>query len=142
MRISAKTEYACLAMLELAAHYEAAQPVRVKAIADLHNLKPRFLVQILIDLKGAGLVLSLRGASGGYQLARSPEEISLADIITTTDPPSQRSAGAPAARRSLAAQALQSVWHDIHAAEQRILETTSLADLLRRTQQDTLTYQI
>src|SRR3984893_17517508 len=85
MRISAKAEYACVAMLELAANHADAQPVRIKAIADAQGIPPRFLVQILLQLKTAGLVASVRGASGGYQLARAPESISLAAVINAID---------------------------------------------------------
>src|SRR5687767_7381379 len=85
MRISAKAEYACAAMLELAASHGSPQPVSIKAIADAHGLKARFLVQILIQLKTAGLVASVRGASGGYQLARAPEMITLAQVINAID---------------------------------------------------------
>ena len=81
MRVSAKTEYACIAMLELAANYAGRQPVRVKAIADAHGIPQRFLVQILLQLKGAGLVESVRGASGGYLLSRPAAEISVADVV-------------------------------------------------------------
>src|SRR5881398_1674979 len=85
MRVSAKAEYACVAMLELAANYQEPQPVRIKAIADAQDIPQRFLVQILLQLKTAGLVASVRGASGGYQLARPPERISLAAIINAID---------------------------------------------------------
>ena len=68
MRVSAKTEYACIAMLELAAQYGSAEPVRIRRIAERHDVPPRFLVQILLQLKGAGLVASVRGAAGGYHL--------------------------------------------------------------------------
>src|SRR5947209_9077100 len=81
MRISAKAEYACVAMLELAACYGDPQPLRVKAIADAHGISQRFLVQIMLQLKTAGLVASVRGASGGYQLSRPPDNISLWSII-------------------------------------------------------------
>ncbi len=81
MKLSAKTEYACLAMLQLAADYENGEPVQIRRIADEHGIPPRFLVQILLQLKGASLVVSTRGASGGYQLARSPYEITLAEVI-------------------------------------------------------------
>src|SRR5690348_16860200 len=87
MRVSAKAEYACVAMLALAASYGEPQPVTVKAIADAHGIPQRFLVQILLQLKGNGLVTSTRGALGGYQLARPPEQIGLADIIGVIDPP-------------------------------------------------------
>src|ERR671923_1595541 len=85
MRVSAKAEYACVAMLELAANYRQPQPVRIKAIADAQGIPPRFLVQILLQLKTAGLVASVRGAAGGYQLAKPPERITLADIINAID---------------------------------------------------------
>src|SRR5258708_1305335 len=85
MRVSAKAEYACVAMLELAANHSAPQPVRIKAIADAHGIPSRFLVQILLQLKGAGLVVSTRGAAGGYHLARPPEQISLANVINVID---------------------------------------------------------
>src|SRR2546421_10062593 len=108
MRVSAKAEYACIAMLELAACHGEPQPVRIKAIADSHAIPQRFLVQILLQLKGAGLVTSVRGASGGYQLARPPAEISLADIINVVDrAPAPRPA--PLTPRSPAAQAVQCV---------------------------------
>ena len=81
MKLSAKTEYACLAMLQLAAEYESGEPLQIRRIADEHGIPSRFLVQILLQLKGASLVASTRGAAGGYRLARPPQEISLADVI-------------------------------------------------------------
>src|SRR5215831_2935849 len=85
MKVSAKAEYACVAMLELASSRSETQPVRVKAIADAHGIPLRFLVQILLQLKGADLVASTRGAAGGYHLTRTPEAISLADVINVID---------------------------------------------------------
>ena len=151
MRVSAKAEYACLAMLELASNYEGPNPVRVKSIADSHGIPQRFLVQILLQLKGAGLVASVRGASGGYQLARPPEEISLADVINAIDRAPEPAQRRPSPKRRTPAtsmespgvRALQSVWRDIQAEEQRLLEATTLAELVRRTRQgDSLSYQI
>jgi Rrf2 family protein len=143
MWVSAKAEYACVAMFELAANFGDPQPVRVKTIADQHGIPLRFLVQILLQLKGAGLVTSTRGASGGYQLARSPDEISLAAIVNTIDrnavlrPSSLRSV------RSSAVQAIRCIWKEVQAEEQRRLEELSLADVVRRTQMPhALSYQI
>src|SRR5581483_4712773 len=128
MRISAKAEYACVAMLELAANYSDAQPVRIKAIADAQGIPQRFLVQILLQLKTAGLVASVRGAAGGYQLAKAPESITLAAVINAIDD------------RTLTPR---SVWREIQSEEQRLLEQLSLAELVRRTQQsNALSYQI
>src|SRR5271165_4309904 len=118
MRVSAKAEYACVAMLELAANYTEPQPVRIKAIADSQGIPQRFLVQILLQLKGAGLVTSVRGAAGGYQLARPPAEISLADIINAIDRQgSPRTGPEGGGSRSPLVAAIRGVWQEIQAEE-------------------------
>ena len=143
MRVSAKAEYACIAMLELAANRAGPQPVPVKAIADAHGIPQRFLVQILLQLKGNGLVVSVRGALGGYHLSRAPEDISLADVINVIDPPAHARPAPVASPRSAAVQALRAVWKEVQAEEQRLLEQTTLAELVQRTQQTGATsYQI
>jgi Rrf2 family protein len=142
MRVSAKAEYACIAMLELASNYAGRQPVRVKTIADAHGIPQRFLVQILLQLKGAGLVESVRGAAGGYLLSRSPAEISIADVVRTIDRTETRREPV-ASERSTAVQAVRAVWKEVQAEEQRHLESLDFAELLRRTQEShSLTYQI
>ena len=144
MKISAKAEYACAAMMELAASSADPRPVRIKAIADAHGIDQHFLVQILLQLKTAGLVTSVRGAAGGYQLARPPEQITLAAILDAVGgrpkaPAFTLGRGAP----SPAAEVLLGVWREVHAQEQRILEGTTLADLVRRMQEkNALSYQI
>jgi Rrf2 family protein len=144
MRISAKAEYACVAMLELAANYAEPQPLPIKAIAEAQEIPQNFLVQILLQLKTAGLVVSVRGASGGYQLAKAPQSITLADVINAIDdravtPRSALTKG----RRSSAVAVLLGIWQEVQAEEQRALQRVSLADLLRRIQEDhALSYQI
>lgn len=143
MKVSRKAEYACVALLELAAHYGDAQPVRIKTIADANQIPQRFLVQILLQLKSAGLVASVRGASGGYQLARSPDKISIAQAINAIDsqPEARKTEQAP--RDTPAWQAVASVQDEVGLAERRILEQTSFAELVRRTLLDnSLSYQI
>lgn len=143
---SAKAEYACIAMLELAVRHGDPTPVRLKAIADAHGIPKRFLVQILLQLKGAGLIASTRGASGGYHLARSPELISLADVIGVIDRsenPAGLRSGNNGTSPSPLGRAIRGVWGDILEAQQRILEATTLAELLQRAQSAyDLVYQI
>lgn len=144
MRISAKAEYACAAMLELAASYGDPAPVRIRSIADAQGISARFLVQILLQLKTAGLVASVRGAAGGYQLARSPEAITLAQIINAID--DRTITPRPAlskVQRTAAVDVLLGVWHEIQVVEQKTLEKLQLSELLRRTQaNNALMYQI
>jgi Rrf2 family protein len=144
MRISAKAEYACAAMLELASSYGDPQPVRIRSIADAQGISARFLVQILLQLKTAGLVASVRGASGGYQLARSPEAITLAGIINAIDDSSVTPRVALSdANRTPTVEVLLGVWQEIRIQEQRMLECITLAELLRRTlEHNALTYHI
>jgi Rrf2 family protein len=144
MRVSRKAEYACIAVLELASCYNQPQPVRVRAIADAHGIPQRFLVQILLQLKAAGLVASVRGASGGYQLARPPQQISLADVIQAIDKETLKPLpNANDSARSPAVQAIHHAWREIQAEEQRLLDELTFAELVRRTQQTSdLSYQI
>jgi Rrf2 family protein len=142
---SAKAEYACIAMLELAARHGDPTPVRLKSIADSHSIPKRFLVQILLQLKGAGLVASTRGASGGYHLARAPDAITLADVIGVidrSDNPAEVRGGSSAPPSPLT-RAIHGVWSDILDAQQRLLDSTTLATLLQRAQSGyDLMYQI
>lgn len=85
MQLSAKTQNACLALLELAKRIDNPQPVCLKTISDAQDISSQFLVQILLQLKRAGLVNSTRGASGGYRLAMPPADISLLDIVTAME---------------------------------------------------------
>jgi Rrf2 family protein len=144
MRISAKAEYACVAMLELAANYGEPQPLPIKAIAEAQSIPQNFLVQILLQLKTAQLVVSVRGASGGYQLARPPEEITLADIINAIDDRAATSRSALIkGRLSPAVGVVLGIWQEVQAEEQRALQRVTLAELVRRIQEDhALSYQI
>ena len=85
MRLSRRSEYACLALIELASHYREGGYVKIRQIAETQGIPREFLVQILLRLKGAGYVRSARGASGGYQLAKPPEEVSVAEIVRLLD---------------------------------------------------------
>jgi Rrf2 family cysteine metabolism transcriptional repressor len=132
VKVSAKTEYACIAMLELAASYGTGEPVRIKSIAQQHDIPSRFLVQILLQLKGAGLVTSTRGASGGYQLLKPPEEISLGAVMSVIEGPPESAFTGSASPDSPAARALAETWREIAAVERRMLDSVSIADLLDR----------
>jgi Rrf2 family protein len=133
MKLSAKTEYACLAMLQLAADYDGGDPVQIRRIADEHGIPSRFLVQILLQLKGASLVASTRGAAGGYRLARPPGEISLAEVIEVMegDDRPQTNAGKP----TPLVGALLHLCRELGEAQRERLDNTTLADLVEQAAQ-------
>ncbi len=87
MRVSTRGDYACRALLSLALHSEVEGPTSVRDIAERTGLPQPYLEQILLALKGAGLVRSKRGVGGGYVLARAPEDIRLSEIVSAVDGP-------------------------------------------------------
>lgn len=87
MRVSTRGDYACRALLSLALHAGDGMPTSVRDIAERTGLPQPYLEQILLALKGAGLVRSKRGVGGGYVLARPPEEIRLSEIVSAVDGP-------------------------------------------------------
>jgi len=80
MKISTKIRYGARAMLELAYHYGEG-PIELKEIAKRENLSIKYLEQVIIPLRTAGLIKSFRGSKGGYSLAKPPAEISLNDVV-------------------------------------------------------------
>jgi Rrf2 family protein len=131
--VSAKTEYACVAMLELAVRHGSGEPVRIRDIADQHGIPSRFLVQILLQLKTAGLVTSLRGASGGYQLAKAPNEITLGDVMAVVDSQWGKVSGGTL-QDSQTNRVLHSIWQQLAEKEQEVLSGVTLADMAQRLQ--------
>lgn len=123
-------------MLELAARYETGEPIRIRTIADEHDIPSRFLVQILLQLKGAGLVSSTRGAAGGYQLVVAPDQVSLGDVMAVIDGPPDAGLTSSAAADSTAAKVLMNVWREVAAQEHEILSRITFAELVRRARTD------
>jgi Rrf2 family protein len=128
MFLSAKTEYACIAVLELAARYGSPEPVRIREIADTHGIPSRFLVQILLQLKGAGLVSSTRGAAGGYQLSKDPSEITLGEVMSVIDGQNGRIASNTNGDTSTT-RVLLAAWQEAAHAQRNVLDAVTFADL-------------
>src|SRR2546421_8725772 len=130
MRVSAKVDYAVRAGAELAAAADGG-PVKGERIAQSQQIPLKFLENILLDLKHAGLVQSQRGAEGGYWLARAPDEISLADLIRAVEGPVANVRGLRPEQVEYrgAAEPLREVWIAVRANLRAVLETVTLADL-------------
>ena len=130
MRVSAKVDYALRACAELAAAPPG--PVKRERISTAQEIPPKFLENILLELRHSGLVASQRGAEGGYWLARPPAEISLADVIRAVEGPiaSVRGQRPEEVSYTGAATGLQGVWIELRAEMRGVLEETSLADLV------------
>jgi Rrf2 family protein len=133
VRISAKTDYALRAAIELAA-LGSEDPVKGEALATAQGIPLRFLENILGDLRNAGIVESRRGVDGGYLLARPPSEIALADVVRAVDGPLANVAGT---RPNLLeyedhTEKLRDIWVAVRAALRSVLEETTLADVANK----------
>jgi Rrf2 family protein len=133
MKISQKGLYALQAMMMLARKYQQGA-IRIRDIAYEENLPEKFLELILLELKNARIVESVRGAKGGYQLRRDPEDIHLSEIIRLIDGPLAPFGDADQLRvlidRDIPHRALYQVFLDVRDAAAHILEHTTLADLI------------
>ena len=134
MRISQKGLYALQALIVLARHYPG-DIVKIRDIAEEEQLPEKFLEAILRDLKRARFVTSVRGANGGYQLKRPPEEIFLGEVIRRIDGPLAPFEDAESLRERVKAagkhRSLFSVLLEVRDATARILDHTCLADVSR-----------
>ncbi len=134
MRVSQKGLYALQALMMLARHYRQGA-IRIRDIAYEENLPEKFLELILLELKNARMVESVRGAKGGYQLRRAPSEIRMSEIIRLIDGPLAPFGDAEQLRelidRDDDSRALYELFLEIRDAAAKILEATTLADLIR-----------
>lgn len=137
MKLSLRGDYALRALIVLAEHYGRGI-VRIQTISEQQNIPKRFLEQILNDVKSGGFVESRRGIAGGYQLARSPEQITLADLIRYVEgslvalPAAAEAAGPRAAAPDEVQLAIRSVLKEVREAILKVLENVTLADLCER----------
>jgi len=115
MKLSAKTEYACRALLELALHWPHSSPLQIAAIADKQHIPMKFLPHILIELKQLGYVDSSRGKMGGYILSKPPEEIRLSDVVGAFSEGPSKSSN----RQKKVAGILDSIWQEIENVTQK-----------------------
>lgn len=132
MRVSAKVDYALRALAELAAAPPG--PVTAERLAAAQAIPPRFLENILLELRHAGIVASQRGAEGGYWLARPAAGVSVADVIRAVEGPiaSVRGVRPEHVEYAGAATALRDVWIELRASMRDVLEQTTLADIVER----------
>jgi len=131
MRISAKADYAVRAAAELAAASPGGRPVKGEQLAAAQGIPPRFLENILADLRHAGLLSARRGADGGYALTRAPGEISVAEVLRAVEGPLAAVQGSrpEGLHYQGAAARLPEVWVALRANLRAVLERVTLADL-------------
>ena len=138
MRVSTRGDYASRALLSLALHADESGPTSVRDIAERTGLPQPYLEQILLALKGAGIVRSKRGVGGGYILAREPSLITLGEIVSAVDGPiTLGDFGEPHQDGACDHEGqcvLLAIWGDVGDRMRLLLEGYTLADLAAITQ--------
>lgn len=136
MQVSARADYALRAMVELAARTarEPGSLVTAEELASAQDMPLKYLEGILAQLRRSGLVISKRGAEGGYRLSRDAELISVADVVRAVDGPLAAVRGEPPEDTEYAgaASGLLEVWIALRAAMREVLENVTLADVAAR----------
>jgi Rrf2 family iron-sulfur cluster assembly transcriptional regulator len=133
VKVSTRGDYASRALLSLALHREDGGPTSVRDIAERTGLPQPYLEQILLALKGAGLVRSKRGVGGGYVLARDPEAITLGDIVSAVDGPiTLGDFGLPHQNGACDHEGqcvLLAIWGGVGEEMRKLLDALTLADI-------------
>ena len=132
MKISAKAEYACLAMFELSKRHGSPRPTQIHIVAEEQAIPSQYLVQILIQLQRAGLVRSERGAKGGYRLARDPHDISVGEVLRVIDGPLMvtRHVESTADGEPDRGKQFRAIWKEVQDAMSEVVDRMSFADLV------------
>lgn len=127
MNVSVKGEYALQAIFDLASQ-RPGEPVKIADIARRQRIPQKFLELILSGLKQGGFVESRRGAEGGYLMARSPESITVGEVLRFVEGPVQTKGR----QRRRAETPFTAMWQDVDRAVSEIVDHTTFADLLSR----------
>jgi len=127
---SAKTEYGLVALIELASLFNSGGVMQVGEIANRQNIPDRYLEQMLTSLRRGGLLRSIRGPKGGYQLVRPPEEIRVAEVVQILEGDPQNRDGAT--RETPEFRVLNGLAEELEAARQTLLGKTTLQQLIER----------
>jgi Rrf2 family protein len=135
VELSCKSEYALLALLELATHYDRGEPLQIRQISAQQGIPDRYLEQLLATLRRSGIIRSQRGAKGGYMLARSPRTITLLDVVECLEGLDNQPIAANSAAKTVSkveVAVMTEIWQEADQAANAILKKYTLQALCDR----------
>ncbi|MBW4444709.1 MAG: Rrf2 family transcriptional regulator [Plectolyngbya sp. WJT66-NPBG17] len=132
LELSGRTKYALMAMLEMASIYDTGETLQIRQIAAAQDIPDRYLEQLLATLRRGGLISSERGKKGGYLLARSPQKITLLEIVNCMEGGEASSSETSDDSEAVSVQAISQVWQNVKRAADDVLGKNSLQDLLEK----------
>ena len=133
MELSCKSEYAILALIELAVRYQSGEPLQIRQIAAKQNIPDRYLEQLLATLRRGGLVKSQRGSKGGYLLTKEPWKIKIFDILVCLEGINKlRNNGENTQPKTVESVIVEDIWQEAYSAARSVLQGYTLADLCEK----------
>lgn len=132
MELSCKSEYAILALLEMATYYHSGEPMQIRQIATQQNIPDRYLEQLLATLRRGGIIKSQRGSKGGYFLAREPWKISVFEVLECLEGLDVNNNQQDHKSESVDSAVIGEIWHEARQAANLVLKNYSLQDLCEK----------
>jgi Rrf2 family protein len=132
VELSNKSEYALLALLELASCYNSGESLQIRQIAALQDIPNRYLEQLLATLRRGGLIKSIRGAKGGYVLARDPRKITILDAFNCIEGSDVVSSPDDTSPTTVESDVIHEVWQEARQAAYGVMQNYTLQDLCER----------
>jgi Rrf2 family protein len=132
VEISCKSEYAILALLEMATHYQSGEPMQIRQIAAQQNIPDRYLEQLLATLRRGGIIKSQRGSKGGYFLAREPMKITLLEILECLEGLDVQTGQVDINLRTVDSGVIAEIWQEACQAANSVFQKYSLHDLCEK----------
>ncbi|MGE5658450.1 MAG: RrF2 family transcriptional regulator [Actinomycetota bacterium] len=132
VELSCKSEYAILALLELAAHYPEGEPLQIRQIAALQNIPDRYLEQLLATLRRCGLIRSQRGAKGGYLLAKEPWKITLLEVLNCLEGADFEQPEKNSPPKTVESAVVWEVWQEARQVANSVLQKYTLQELTEK----------
>jgi len=132
VQLSSKIEYALLALLELATHYNSGEPLQIRQIAALQNIPVRYLEELLATLRRGGLIKGLHGAKGGYILAREPKKITLLEAWCCMEGTDAATSVKKTTPKTVERKLVEEIWQEASQAANSVWQKYTLEDLCER----------
>jgi Rrf2 family protein len=132
VELSCKSEYAILALLELAVQHQSGEPLQIRQISMQQNIPERYLEQLLAMLRRGGLVKSLRGSKGGYLLARDPWKITVFEVLACVEGLDVQTSKENPTTKTVESAVIAEIWQEARQAANTVLHNYTLADLCEK----------
>ncbi|MBE9210700.1 Rrf2 family transcriptional regulator [Nostoc sp. LEGE 06077] len=132
MELSCKSEYAILALIEMATHYESGEPMQIRQIATQQNIPDRYLEQLLATLRRGGIIKSQRGSKGGYFLSKEPWKITIYEVLECLEGLDVRVGEETASLKSVDSAVVDEIWQEACLAANSVLQNYTIQNLCEK----------